>query len=184
MDIEELLEEASTQEKDEGELSRIRKLAEDAKRLEDEIAALDERKKCLSGELNEILQRELPDLFAEVGVDEIGLPDGTKYVIKDFVSGSLPKGEFEKEAAIAWIEQNGGAETIKATVNLSFGKSEYERAKAVARDLAEQGFEPSTDLGMHPSTLQAFVREKLKNGEEVPTELLGVYVGRRAKIVK
>ena len=35
---------------------------------------------------------------------------------------------------------------------------------------------------VHPQTLAAFAREKLKAGEEVPLDLLGLYAGRQAKV--
>jgi hypothetical protein len=36
--------------------------------------------------------------------------------------------------------------------------------------------------GIHAQTLLAFVREKLRNGEEVPIDTLGLYAGRVAKV--
>lgn len=182
--LEDLIEEASAEAPDEGELTRVTRLAEEAQSLQNIIADLEDEVKERKRQLNDILQRQLPDMFAEIGIDEIRTKDGTKFVIRDFVSGSLPKDEFGKRVALEWLEQHGGADIIKATVNLAFGKDEYEVAREIAADLEARGYNPSTDLGVHASTLAAFARDRLKNGEEVNTEILGLHIGRHAKIVK
>lgn len=180
MNFDELLEKASTT----GDLSRVTELAEEAQKLQDEIEALEGRLKILKDEQNEILRKRLPDMFDEVGLEELKLRDGTRFIIKPFVSGSIPKGEFEREAALQWLEQNGGEHIITATVELAFGKSELERAKALAEELVAEGYEPSTGLGVHPSRLHAFARERQAAGEELPEKLLGLHLGRYAKVIK
>jgi hypothetical protein len=71
---------------------------------------------------------------------------------------------------------------IKTEVSVEFGKTEHNRAKDLAVKLAQDGYFVDEKEGIHAQTLLAFVREKLRNGEEVPLETLGLYAGRTAKV--
>ena len=66
---------------------------------------------------------------------------------------------------------------------VGFGANDAETLKTVL------GMQPIGRLGevddvanVHPSTLAAFVREKLREGEELPLDLFGVHRQRIAKI--
>ena len=67
-------------------------------------------------------------------------------------------------------------------MKLSFGREEDEIADKVVRDLIDEGFDPSQSKSVHAGTLSAFVKEQLAEGVELPEDLLGVYVGRKAII--
>ena len=47
-----------------------------------------------------------------------------------------------------------------------------------------KGFEVMQKQEVHSGTLKAFVKERIENGEEVPTDLFGVFTGERATIKK
>ena len=46
----------------------------------------------------------------------------------------------------------------------------------------KKGFVPDKKTEVHSSTLRAFVKERVENGEEFPMELFGAFVGQRAVI--
>jgi len=75
-----------------------------------------------------------------------------------------------------------GLSEFKTEVNLQFGKSEHNQAWALVADLADKGYNVGSKMGIHPQTLIAHIKERLKSGDEVPLELLGLYAGRIAKI--
>ena len=89
--------------------------------MKEDIAGLEtllaERKR----ELNEITHRRMVDAMVECGLTEMKLPDGHKFVLQQFVSGSLPKpdaddddeGKRRRAAAVKWLEDNGASNIIK-----------------------------------------------------------------------
>jgi hypothetical protein len=48
--------------------------------------------------------------------------------------------------------------------------------------LREQNYPVQQAQKIEPQTLKAWVREKVEQGSEFPTELFGVYIGQRATI--
>ena len=49
--------------------------------------------------------------------------------------------------------------------------------------LAEsQGFPVTQKRDVHPSTLKAFVRERVEAGDDFPMDLFGAFIGQRATI--
>lgn len=163
-------------------LEQIKEVGNQAVALSAEVEALDKALGEKKKELNELLQNKLPLMM--VGVPSITLDNGMKITIGNFVSGSLPKEPAEKQAAIEWLEANEGGGIIKTEVSVSFAKSLYDEAKKLAEELKEEGFAVDLETGVHSQTLAAFVRERMQNGDPVDHKVLGVYVGRHAKLEK
>lgn len=161
-------------------LEQIKEVGKRAVALSAEIEEIEKGLKAKKGELNDILQAKLPMMM--VGAPSITLDDGTTIKIGNFVSGALPKDPEGKRAAIDWLEQNEGGGIIKTEVSIEFAK--YEEAKKLADQLRENGYEIGFDTGVHAQTLAAFVRERIENGDPVDTKVLGVFVGRHAKLTK
>ena len=46
------------------------------------------------------------------------------------------------------------------------------------------GIEPIQKIGVNPMTLKALVRERLENGQEVPSELFKPFEGNQTKITR
>ena len=102
--------------------------------------------------------------------------------IKKVYGASIPKDQ--QEAAFQWLRNNGLGDVIKNDITVTFGRGEDNKAAAYA-DLAKgQGFEPVQKIGVNPMTLKALVRERLENGQEVPTELFKPFEGNQTKITR
>jgi hypothetical protein len=136
----------------------------------------------LRKQLNELRFSQLPDLMLEAGLTAFRLTDNSTVRVEDYVQGSLPKDKANRAAAIIVLETNGGEALIKNQVIANFERKEHNAALAIARELQDRGLAVSLQQDVHHSTLQAFVREKLKHGESLPYEKLGIFVGRRAVI--
>lgn len=163
-------------------MQRMRAMAEEVIAQERLVEELENNLSDLKKQLNKLKMIELPDLMAECGMSELKTEDGVTIKIEDFVSGSLPK-EFEKrEAAISWLEDHDASSLIKTELTLAFEKSQHNEAMSLAAELHERGFDSSAKMGVHPQTLIAHVKERLRKGEEVPLEVLGLYAGRTAKV--
>lgn len=142
--------------------------------LEDDLKAAKKQKQFLA-------TSKLPDLMAEIQSDHFSHA-GFDIKVSDFVSGSIPKAEDRNKLAIKWLEDNEGAGIIKTEVSLIFGRSQHNEAADLAGQLLSDGYTPDLKSSVHAGTLCKFAREKLENGEEIDTDVLGLYVGRVAKV--
>lgn len=162
------------------ELSRVVALAETLKRQQQELdqllQAADEAKKALLKTERE----DLPQLMAEVGLTEIKLDDGTIVTIKEDVSCSIS--EANRPRAMTWLNDHGYGGIIKTEVAVTFGAGEHDNAVGLAQKLAGDGFSADMAEGVHPSTLKAFVRERLAAGQDIPFDVFGIFPFSKAVI--
>jgi len=163
-------------------MQRMRAMASEVIAQERLVEELEENLAEIKKQLNKLKMIELPDLMAECGMSELKTDDGVTIKIEDFVSGSLPKDFDKREAAISWLEDHDAAGLIKTELTLAFEKSQHNEAMSLAAELHERGYDSAAKMGVHPQTLIAHVKERLRKGEEVPLEVLGLYAGRTAKI--
>ena len=75
---------------------------------------------------------------------------------------------------------HGGISNHEITVK--FCKDEDEKATNTLERLKQQGLAREVKQGVHSQTLNAFVKEQLTGGKDIPADLFGIYVGSRAKI--
>lgn len=163
-------------------MKRLVAMAEEAVATEQLVAELEDNLASVKKTLNNLKTVQLPDAMAEAGVSEFQLQNGFKIVIDDFVAGSLPKDEYRREAAINWLTSHGAESLIKTEVNLKFEKSQHNQALSLISELSDRGMNVNSQMGVHPQTLIAHVKERLRSGEEVPLDVLGLFAGRIAKI--
>lgn len=164
------------------ELSSISAKVKEAAVLARQIENLEEQLKTQRAELHQLTTKTLPDLMDSAGTSEFKTPDGLKVSVRDFINGSLPKEDANRIAALSWLEKNGARDLIKTSFALSLGRGQKDAAQELTAALAELGLDYSRKEDVHAQTLYAFARERMKSGEELPIELLGLYVGRVAKI--
>lgn len=122
----------------------------------------------------------IPDMMASVGVEEL-TTDGWEIRSQEIVSGSLPKAPEKRKAAIEWLITNEAGDLIKTDVKVQFGRDQMGDAMRIAKAIEDDGFPAKVEMGVHPQTLAAFARERIKNGEPVDTDVLGLYTGKVAK---
>jgi len=136
----------------------------------------------LNEELKVLQTQRIPDAMAEIGMESFSLSDGTAITVEPFYSASIPKER--QDEAFQWLRDNDYDSIIKRNIVITFGKGEDGWARKFMADLAKRKkkviFENKQTV--HPQTLKAFVREKMEAGENLPEELLGVFVGKKAKI--
>lgn len=164
-------------------LEILNKKLDEAVSLKEMVDQMEEDLSAAKKQLQHINTVTLPDLMAELGVEQMKR-GGWDVKVVDFMSGSLPKDEEKRLAAIAWLESNGGRELIKTDIKVTFGRDNRDDALGIAQRLLNEGYAPNIESGVHPQTLAAFARERVKNGEDINTELLGLYTGRVAKYSK
>ncbi len=164
-------------------LEVLHKMLDEATDLQSAIDTLSADLEAAMGAMNLLKTKRLPELMDELQMDDL-TRNGYKIKINDFVSGSLPKEEGPRSTAIKWLEDHEGGDLLKTSIKMDFPKSQHEDAKAIADCLEKEGYAVALESGVHAATLQAFARERIRSGEDIDTEVLGLYTGRVAKIDK
>ena len=142
--------------------------------------------KALKADLQVLTHNSIPEAMTLAGTSSFKTTKGVKVDIKDYVSGTLPKDDYARARALSWLEENGAAAIIKGTITAEFPKGEDNAAlrSQAAEALSNLHVDFYEQEGVHPQTLAAFARERVKHGEPVPFEMLGLSTGRMAKITK
>ena len=164
----------------EDNMGKIGAVATDIAETENEIANLKEQLKKKEDYRTKLSEEVLPSLFSEVGLSELKLSDGRKIKVSEYYRAAI-KVE-NREAAYAWMRNNGFGDLVKNQVTCSFGRNEDEKASKLVSDLNERGYESAQREWVEPSTLRAFVREQYESGKEIPMDLLGAYIGHKTTI--
>jgi hypothetical protein len=168
-------------------------IVEEQAKLESEIMIMEAALALKQKELNRVKTTLVPDALKKANTASFTIADGPYAgvicTIADFVSGSLPKEEdgeakpTRRDKAIKWLEENDGASLIKDTITIGFTKSQHNQALALVDDLKKQGHEAVFKSDVHPQSLMAYGRERLREGEELDAEALGLFVGTASKLI-
>lgn len=144
--------------------------------------------------LNEIYHDRLPEAMLAAGVTEFKLPDGTKASLSFAADGALgsPQTEEEhreKERKLDLIEEHGGGEIIKFTVEVQFPKELAKHARALVKRIDEwckghglKGIGISIQRTIHHQTLKKWIKDRMEDGAELPLNDLGIWYGQIGKI--
>lgn len=162
-------------------LNSLGKLAAEQHALSQAIevaqAALDAQQE----RLRIILEKEMPDIMMELGMEQIKLLTGEKLTMTKFYSASI-KPEFQ-EVAFKWLRDNGHDAIIKNKVEGSFGKGEDEKVQEIMQKLEEAVPGVFTcKTSVHAMTLKSFVKEQIEAGREIPAEPFGIFIGNKVKV--
>lgn len=145
----------------------------------DEVEA---RLKELNAEIKQIVERDIPNLMDTNGCESLETTDGLKVSVKETIHASIPKAM--RPEAHKWLEEHSHGDIIKTKLLTEFGRGEMDKAREAAKRLEAFTDKPALiDESVHPQTLSALVRELLREGHDVPQDLLGVARVRKANIV-
>ena len=113
----------------EDNIGKIGAVATDIAETENEIANLKEQLKKKEEYRTKLSEEVLPSLFSEVGLSELKLSDGRKIKVSEYYRAAI-KVE-NREAAYAWMRNNGFGDLVKNQVTCSFGRNEDEKARGL-----------------------------------------------------
>jgi hypothetical protein len=178
------------------ELGAVADVARKMQDLAHEINRLEDSLKQKKQDLKMLAEHDLPDLMQELNIRDFTLTNGSKVEIKDVITGSVPsqgaidraKGDDKDELRIRqqqcfeWLRQNGGADLIKSNVEVQFGRNEDDACNEFTNELRSRHMHYKRGVGVHPSSLNSFIKERLAEGKEVDLDLFRVYTGRIANI--
>lgn len=164
------------------QLNVLNKAINDALAKQREIDTVSTHLSELNKEYQTLTVTRIPQLMQSAGVEEFKMEDGTKIEVKDFINGTLPKDEGRRRTALDWIEAVGAGGLIKEAIDFSLPRGSRELSAKIKAQLKKLKIDYDAAEGIHPQTLYAFARERMKKGESVPTDLLGLFIGQVAKI--
>lgn len=162
------------------DIGTVRGLARDMYALERDIERLEEELKLRKEELRVLTETTLPARMAQLSVASVGLDNGWQLELKPFSKCSII--EEKTPEALGWLRDNGAADLLQNTVTVTFGRSEDNMAALAMETLEAQGFAPSQKTNVHYQTLNAWVREELRNGRSIPPQYFKLYTGNVAKL--
>ena len=88
----------------------------------------------------------------------------------------------KKDEAFAWLRKEGLDDIIKNDVVVTFGKGEDNIAGDFVGQCEQQGLHTNAKTYIHPSTLKAFVKERVSEGKSIDLDLFGAYIANVVQI--
>jgi hypothetical protein len=170
----------SVEKLDQGDLTTVAGMARAIRDKEAEVNELEQKLKNEKRALMKLTDEDLPTMLAEIGLTSMKLDDGSEVSIKPQYGANILVDN--RPAAYEWLRENGYDDIIKNTVACTFGRGEDDKASAFKSFAEEEGYFAEQNTGIHHTTLRAFVKERIENGDDFPMELFGAYVGQRAII--
>lgn len=178
------------------ELGAITEATQRVLNIEKEIEDMKEQLKEKEQNLRKLTEQEIPDLMTELNVKNFTLTDGSKVGLVNIVSANIPsagaieraRGDAKEElyerqqSCFEWLRKNGGADLIKANVEVQFGKGEDKSCTDFKKELRERKVFYHESTGVHPQTLKAFISESISNGKNIPVEIFKLYTGQKVQI--
>ena len=153
----------------------VRKL----RKVEGEIEDADTLLKSLKKEKHRLSVESIPGLMDEMGVDRLDV-DGLTVQRKMMVHASIPVSR--REEAYEWLRTQKLDDIIKNDITVSFGKGQDNVAGDVVGILQDKGFDPISKTHIHPSTLKAFVKERVTEGKPIDLDMFGAFIANAAEI--
>ena len=167
-------------------LNDLRTMVAKARALELEKKNLAERTSQTNKALQELYYQTLPDFMSSAQVNSLELPadgntQGVKAELKPYYKASISAEwpDDKRRAAFDWLERNGHGDLIKTVVMVAFTREDREKAKTLAANLRNGGFDPIVKEEVHHATLTAWLKEQVGTYKaEIPLETIGGAVGR------
>ena len=183
--IDAILQEAEEQKQTGVRVQEVKAAVAQLRELEQTRVGRGERLTAVKNRISELTEVELVKLFMEANVTSMTIEaDGNYPAVKaervNFYSAKIPE---DREAeAFDWFEREGHGDLVKSVITVPFGMRELEQAKKLAEKLTAAGYDYNSKLGVHHTTLKAFVKSELEAGRTLPMDLLGAYQGEIVKL--
>lgn len=161
-------------------LREVADLAQRQIELEDRIAKGRAYLADLEDRLKDVQSIDIPAAMSAAGLSMFALENGAVVKVEDFTAASIS--EANRAAAFAWLRDNKFGSLIKNVMSLQFGMGQDLLAREIAKACAAALKKHKLDVpieqkeSVHPSTLRAFVKERLAEGKALPPEITVVQV--------
>ncbi len=163
------------------QLKEVARLAELQSQLTGEVLGLEDTLKERKEALRLVSEQQLPEAMDACNMKEFALKNGLKVTVESIIAGSIPKAN--ETEALAWLRANKHDGLIKKAISVALARGQDALGDKVVAQLKKLGVDVVSKDSVHPQTLGAWAREMLRGGKAFPAELLGIYQGRRTKLV-
>jgi len=160
---------------DESELVQLEELVVAYKALEKHIAVQEEALSATKAAFKTVAQESIPALLNQHGLAEIKLRNGSKIIVKEDASVSVP--DDKKLAFFEFLKERNEEDIIK--LNIQFKKMPVEKQKDLFDFLNNYDYDYESDRGVHPMTLKSYFKKLLGVGDEDRAE--GIAKGKYIK---
>lgn len=159
----------------------VQRLVGELRRADQQVEECEQALKDAQKWRRDLAERQMPELFEQLGVTELKMSDGLKVLVKEKIRASIP--QKHREEAMAWLEEHGHAALIKRTLVAAFNRDQQESAAQAMEVLTKMFRNVKQDRKVEPSTLRSWVKQQLEAGEELPLDLFGVFRQNEAQVV-
>jgi hypothetical protein len=171
-------------------LASLAEMVTRAAGLERDLAEIEDMRAVRAARLRNLIEELIPAAMSEAGLASFKTAAGATVSVERVFDGTLGKGKDETPAAhekrvaaaMEWLTENGHDGIIKVEFEVKLARGDSEADAAVREALTQVGVDFKRDEGVHSSTLKAFVRGQMVNGDPLPLDLFRVTDHTRAKI--
>jgi len=166
-------------------LVRLKQAVAALRDLELTKASITEKLQETNATIQKYIREDLPDLFTGAGLSSITLePEGNmpaytaklETEVKAVIAKDWPPEQ--RDAAMAWLHEQGADDLIKATITVTFDREELPKAQQLRRVLVDEGYDVNLEMSVHHMTLSAWLRERWNKRNMPPhISVIGGYVG-------
>lgn len=157
-----------------GEIAELSSKVQAYKLVLSRIDQVNKQLEELQKQANRLGQEEIPNLLLQHNVSEIRLQDGTKVIVKEETSCSIP--DEKRSKFFAFLEEREESDIIK--LQLQFKKMPQERLEMLFDFLNGYDFEYESERGVHPQTLKKYVKGLLGLDKEKEEREEGIAEGK------
>lgn len=147
---------------------------------EGEVAVLEQQLKDAKERLRRVAEVKLPDALAEARTGEFKTDDGIKVAVKDDLAVSIPKKN--KQLCNDWLRKHDLGDLIAPKVEVTLLKGQDNVAARLLSFLDAEGFSYVREDAANTGSVKAALKRKIEAGEEVPLEMFGGHLCRKAVI--
>jgi hypothetical protein len=161
-------------------LESLAELATSLVAVQERIARGEALLKELKEQARQLGEDAIPSKMDELGMRTFTLTTGHEVRVESVISASLSGPQ--KPKAIAWLRATGHDSLIKRDLTVSFPKGADQDAHACLQLLRTHAYTVSDKEDVNTTSFKALVKELIAEGQPVPIQELGVYVGRKTTI--
>lgn len=164
------------------DLAEVTKLAEQQYQAQLKVELKESELTAAKEELRKLSEQLLPEAMEAIGCADYTTTSGIHVEVKEKVRCGLPAEN--KPTGYTWLEDKGYGALIESKVVAPFGRTELEEANKLVEELRANKRIANLERSVHHSRLDAFLREQLEQGKEVPLQIFSVYRQRIARTEK
>ncbi len=161
---------------------KIEELADKAVKYDQEAEKLEAEAKRYRELSSHIRTEQMPAIMEKAHLEKATLKDGSSAQIKEIFKSSIP--ETSKPEAFSWLRQHGHSSLIKNAVQVQLGKGEDDKARKIQEFFQTLDVPFEMKESVHPMTLNAFVREQMTKGVQLPEDYFQVFLRKEVKITR